>query len=215
MAKKRTPLWGVGVNDSNYTLEIREKSENGKKRLKWVCPYYDKWRSMIQRCYSPSNLKRNPTYIGCEVCEDWKIFSKFKSWMEEQQWEGMQLDKDIIFLGNKLYSPRTCAFVTKRANTFVRDTSKRRGLLKEGVSMSKNSDKYFAFCRNPFSKGSNYLGAFNSEDDAHNAWLDKKQEFAKQLAKGEVDTRVIDALCNFKSNYLSYHNTQYKSAELG
>jgi hypothetical protein len=43
----------------------------------------------------------------------------FKKWMEQQDWDGKCLDKDIIAPGSKLYSPETCAFVLKATNLFV------------------------------------------------------------------------------------------------
>ena len=73
---------------------------------------------MLQRCYSESHLVRQPTYKGCSVCEEWLTFSNFKSWMEQQDWEGKQLDKDLLVYKNKIYSPETCVFVSSVINSF-------------------------------------------------------------------------------------------------
>ena len=51
---------------------------------------------MLQRCYSPKNHAKNPTYIGCYVAKEWLTFSNFKAWMGSQQWQGMELDKGVI-----------------------------------------------------------------------------------------------------------------------
>ena len=64
-------------------------------------------------------LERRPAYKDVVVRQEWLTFSNFKRWMEKQDWEGKQLDKDIIVLGNKVYSPETCAFVLGVTNGFI------------------------------------------------------------------------------------------------
>lgn len=107
----RRLVYGVGVNDADYMLK---PTVNGRREC---CPFYQKWKSMLERCYSDKNFKKYPSYIGCTVCYEWLIFSKFKSWMENQDWKGKQLDKDIRVKGNKIYSPETCSFVSHAVNT--------------------------------------------------------------------------------------------------
>ena len=50
----------------------------------------------------------------------------FKDWMENQDWEGNQLDKDLLFEGNKVYGPKTCVFVTRMVNNFTLDSGAAR-----------------------------------------------------------------------------------------
>lgn len=88
-------IYGVGTNDANYLVV--------NKGVR--CPYYKKWSSMLERCFSKSLHKKHPTYIGCTVCNEWLLFSNFRSWMMKQEWVGMELDKDIISIGNKKYCP--------------------------------------------------------------------------------------------------------------
>lgn len=70
-------LCGVGINDADYDVTLHD-AETGKKII-WSCPYWEKWRSMIKRCYSKNYSIRNPTYKGCSVCKEWHLFSNFKS----------------------------------------------------------------------------------------------------------------------------------------
>ena len=83
--KTRKLVYGVGINDSNYVVRRFETIGyvNGKQKQKliWVCPYYQTWTNMLNRCYSIKYQERNKTYIGCSVSEEWKTFSNFRSWM--------------------------------------------------------------------------------------------------------------------------------------
>ena len=198
-------VYGVGINDADYVVVKMETIgyENGKikQRMVWSCPYYRAWKSMLRRCYSAKLQEKYPTYAGCSVSEEWLTFSVFKSWMEEQDWEGMQLDKDILFNGNKVYSAETCAFVTSVVNNFATDCGAARGEWMIGVNWHKRDGKFRAICRNPFTKKQENLGYFTCEEEAHQAWLKRKLELAKDLAGVQTDERVAKALVERYTNY--------------
>lgn len=84
-------IHGIGINDSDYkvrkTRKIKTPDGKSKTEVLWICPFYSKWLGMIQRAGSASYKARDPWYDGVTVCEDWKYFSKFKAWMETQEWE--------------------------------------------------------------------------------------------------------------------------------
>ena len=50
--KKNKLVYGWGVNDVDYVVQIKEElpKVNGKRKRKtiWVCPYYQKWKSILQ-----------------------------------------------------------------------------------------------------------------------------------------------------------------------
>mgnify|MGYP000017613476 CR=1 FL=1 len=77
---------------------------------------YSTWSDMLRRCYDPKRLLEKQTYIGCTVCEEWHNFQNFAEWMSKQDYKGKDLDKDIKFNGNKIYSPDNCVFVTHAEN---------------------------------------------------------------------------------------------------
>lgn len=149
---------------------------------------------MIRRCYDAKYQERHPTYAGCTVSEDWHTFSRFREWMELQDFEGLQLDKDILIKGNKLYSPETCVFVTPMVNSFANDQAAKRGEWMIGAIWHKQSKKFRANCSNPFTRKREYLGLFTSEQAAHEAWLKRKNELAHELAEIQTDERVAKAL---------------------
>ena len=102
---------GIGyIGYGKYKSRInREKTEE-----------YIKWSSMLTRCYS-KKLKQRENYIGCTVCEEWLNFQNFAEWYDNHKYyipniESLDLDKDIKFKGNKIYSPNTCILIPKRLN---------------------------------------------------------------------------------------------------
>lgn len=203
--KSKKLVFGVGINDADYVVKVWESFGyvNGKRKQKlvWICPYYRVWSGMLARCYSVKFQERQPTYKGCSVSEEWLTFSNFKSWMEVQDFEGKQLDKDLLFVGNKVYSSESCVFVTKVVNSFTTDRGAARGEWPVGVSWSKERGKFASNCRNPFTKKQENLGYFNCPNEAHQAWLKRKLDLAHLLASEQTDPRVAKALIERYTNY--------------
>lgn len=185
--KRNRLVQGIGVNDADY---ITEKRVN--KKTIWFCPFYQKWKDMLKRCYSENYQRKYSTYKGCTVCNEWLTFSNFKAWMETQDWQGNQLDKDILFEGNKLYSPETCVFVDSSVNSFLLDCAARRGEYPIGVHWDKRINKYVAQVR--VNNKRKHLGCFNDPNDAHLTWLKAKQEALLILIEDVEDQRIADAL---------------------
>lgn len=195
---------GVGNNDADYSVTKYETTVvDGKKKQKivWFCPFYRAWESMLGRCYSDKLQERHPTYTGCSVVTEWLTFSNFKAWMLAQDWWGMQLDKDLLFEGNKVYSPESCVFVSKMVNTFITDSEASRGEWLVGVNWNKGANKFKSQCRNPFTNKKEHLGYFTCEQEAHESWLKRKLELAHLLAADQTDPRVAKALVDRYSNY--------------
>ena len=115
-------VFGVGyLGEGKYT-----PTENGK-----INEYYDIWHHMIRRCYDPKSQEKNPTYKGCTV-EDYLLnFQNMGEWLEENYYkvpgETMNLDKDILHKGNKIYSRETCIFVPHRINSLFTKCYMSRG----------------------------------------------------------------------------------------
>ena len=179
---------GVGVNDADYVVQ---PLINGKKA--W-CSFYRAWTGMLKRCYDAKYQTKKQTYVGCSVCTEWLTFSHFKKWMENQNWQGKQLDKDLIVKGNKVYSPDTCAFVDAVTNSFTINQAAARGEWPIGVCFDRREVKFKAMCSNPFTGKNEYLGYFTCPEQAHQAWKRRKHELACQLADMQKDERVADAL---------------------
>ena len=82
LKRKSKLVSGVGINDADYEVQ-KYTVVSGKRKRIWICPYYITWTHMLQRCYSEKSQLKHPTYKGCTVCDEWLIFSNFKTWMEQ------------------------------------------------------------------------------------------------------------------------------------
>ena len=181
---RRGLVYGVGINDANYMTKPRGKD----KQL--ICPVYRKWQSMLQRCYCSKLHSRQPTYIGATVCEEWLTFSVFKSWIIEQEWEGKELDKDIIKPGNKQYSPDTCCFVPQALNNLLTNRGSARGSCPRGVS--KLAGKYHARCG--YNGKSKRLGLFATPEAASLVYRKYKHAIVRKIASEQTDPRIMRGL---------------------
>lgn len=201
MARKRFKSELPVVYDVDYTGIYIRKDVNGVRKYEkiHICPYYNKWNSMISRCLDLKSCNyKNYGERGVTVCDEWLIFSNFKSWMETQDWEGKELDKDLLGDG-KFYSPNTCCFISSRVNSFLLDGRSRRnptGLI--GVKKKKDtprSKKYEATGKDYDCKQV-FLGYYFTKEEAHLAWLEFKHEVACKLAEDESDPIISQALKN-------------------
>lgn len=186
--KKRKLVCGVGINDADYEVQ---PLINGKRV---PCPFYTSWKSMLARCYYAKFQAKQPAYIGCSVVPEWLSLMAFKSWMASHDWQGMALDKDILFPGNKVYGPDKCVFVRPELNSFARDYESSRGDWPVGASWRKDLGRFQVQCRNPFTQRRESLGFFTCPDQAHEAWRAKKHEHALKLAAQQTDPRIAKAL---------------------
>lgn len=188
MVSRRGLNFGIGINDADY---VTAPHVNGKRVF---CPYYKRWKLMLLRCYYTKKHKDSPKYADCLVCKDWLVFSNFKAWMESHDWNGKDLDKDIIIPGNRIYCPEACAFVDHATNSFLTDSGAVRGDYPIGVTFNEDNGKFRARCCNPFTKKREHLGYFSDENKAHLAWRERKHQLSCQLADLQTDERVAEAL---------------------
>lgn len=196
-AKLRTRVYGFGVNDSPFVTQIQI---NGKKFLH---PAYDCWKQMIRRCYAEESLAIKPHYADISVCDEWRSFSSFYSWWEENNVDGWEIDKDIL-TDNKKYSPQSCIFIPKWLNTFLSDARRARGKFLIGVTFNKKGRKFEAYCSDQRSGKQEYIGCFADELSAHHAWKKMKLSHANTM-RDEMDSidkriysRVVELIDRMK-----------------
>jgi len=184
--RQRKLVHGVGINDAPY---IVRPIASGKTK---ICPYYSVWSHMIERCYSERELSRNPSYIGCSVAKEWHSFMSFRLWMENQDWKGKQLDKDVLIVGNKIYSPETCIFVTRQVNTLLTYVQSSRGEYPTGVCFYKRGNNFEAQCS---VKGKRkYLGRYSTPEEAETVYKTAKANEIARVAKLQTNGRISYSL---------------------
>ena len=188
---------GVGIVGTKYSSKV-----DGVRTKE-----YGLWVRMLERCYSDSFKKKNPTYEGCEVSDNFKSYEYFYEWCNKQigfsvdgNGNPFQLDKDLLIKGNKVYSESTCVFLPKEINSVLIKCTASRGVFLIGVSWS-NTHKAFKAQVSKNKGKSEHLGFFNTELEAFRAYKQAKESFIKEQAnkfKSQIDPRAYNALMNYQ-----------------
>ena len=183
---QRKPRYGVGENDAHYATQ---PMVNGKQIKD---PAYIAWAGMLKRAYNRKYHAAHPTYSGVTVCKEWHSFSAFRTWWLNNYREGFSLDKDLLVISNREYSPWSCLYIPQWLNKFTTDIGAARGEFPIGVCLDKRSGKYQSYCNNPITGKRHSLGYFTTPETAHDAWLNYKLKLADQLKPemDAIDTRI-------------------------
>lgn len=179
---------GVGyVGEGKYLTK-----ENGRSTKLYSC-----WVHMLERCYYEKNQNLHQSYYGtCTVCDEWMNFQVFAKWYEYNFYEiqeRLDIDKDILIPGNKLYSPKTCMLVPQRINELFTYKFKGNGLPIGITKMA--SGKYLA------KYNGEQLGIYHTLEEAYKKYAAKKEEIIKQIAeeyKNKIPKKLYDALLRYK-----------------
>ena len=111
----------------------------------------------------------------------------------------MDLDKDILFKGNKEYNPATCCIVPHRINTLFLNGKKKRGSLPLGIWFDKDKTRYrsqMSYEGIPIK-----IGTFKTIEEAFTRYKEYKEDFIKNIAeqyKGKIPDKVYYAMMNWK-----------------
>ena len=190
-------VYGKGFNDKTRPVFV-----DGKHVKE-----YQLWKDMLRRCFSEEYQTQQPTYKGCNVSDNFLNYTFFYDWCHEQIGFGKvdekgrywQLDKDLLFVGNKLYSETTCVFVPYEINSFFNENGNARGDYPVGVCFRKASGKFEACCR--VNGKLQYLGYFNTPEEAFAVYKPFKEALCKQLAlkwQHDIDTRLFNAMMRWE-----------------
>ena len=196
----------LGV-DKNGNVPKTYESKDGKSVNTWE---YDRWQSMLRRCFDNKLKERNPTYKDVTCCNRWLCFANFLEdfaiLKNEHNWsndEKLTLDKDILHKGNKLYSLENCILVPQWINKLFTKCDASRGGCPIGVSYNKQAKKYQAFCS--INGKQTRLGYYNTVEEAFNVYKIAKENEIKRVAndcilKGFItkDNRLYKAMINYQ-----------------
>ena len=186
-------VYGKGFNDKTRPAKV-----DGK-----IVKEYDLWQSMLSRCFSENCQNKQPTYKGCNVSDNFLNYAYFYDWCHEQVGFGKvddkgrywQLDKDLLFVGNKTYSETACVFVPNEINLFFNNHGNARGEYPVGVYFYKQSGKFKAQCT--VNGKLQHLGYFDTPEEAFAVYKPFKESLCKQLAlkwQSEIDERLFNAM---------------------
>ena len=185
-------VYGVGfIGEGTHKVSINSKAT----------PQYVVWSLMIQRCYKDYPNSNNETYSECAVCDEWHNFQNFAKWYDANFYkvEGdiMNIEKDIICKGNKVYCPEMCAFVPSRVNMLLVKGNKKRGLFPIGVTMSRKT--IMMQCCNVDKKV--VSAAYKTVEQAFYAYKITKEKIIKEVAsiyKGIIPSAIYDGLMRYE-----------------
>ncbi|MBU7315987.1 hypothetical protein [Paenibacillus oleatilyticus] len=190
------------VFNIGYMGNGRHKSKiNGKTNL-----FYSKWINMLNRCHG-DKIKNNTSYTDCTVCEEWYNYQNFAKWCEENYYnidgEQLELDKDILYKGNKIYSPETCVFVPHNINSILVKCNTKRGKYPIGVHYDSKINKLKVQYMNQITNKRVCIGTFeiNEEKKAFNCYKTYKEAHIKEVAnkyKNKIPNNLYQALLNYE-----------------
>lgn len=193
--KDRTGKWVTQIHHNKKTIWTRSGST---------------WNNMRRRCIPNGKTQvRNPTYVGCEMSDNFKDFQWFTNWSIDQIGYNLlnyNLDKDFLKPHNKTYCEQNCVFIPKRLNGFLCGVKREDGELPPGVYYEQDRQTY-QLKLNTF-EGHMHLGRYTTIEGSLKAYRQAKEAEAKNWAdlivkeNIFVDNRIIECLYNWKcENY--------------
>ena len=193
--------------DKNGSVPKMSEFKDGKCVNTWE---YYKWMNMLKRCFDNKYKEKKPTYKNVTCCDRWLCFVNFLEDLEalkkEYNWsenETLNLDKDILHKGNKIYSLENCVLVPQWINKLFTKCDASRGDCPVGVCYHKRDKKYEARCR--INGKQTRLGYYNTIEEAFNAYKIAKKQEIKRIAeecvsKGYItqESRLYKAMINYQ-----------------
>lgn len=181
--------------------------KNGRQ---YNSPAYEVWGSKLKNCYGKS--KRGHIYADVEFCKEWLNFQNFAKWFYEQvelYGEGGFVDKDLLFLGNKVYSPYTCVYIPPAVNSLFTGTSGKIS----GVHWCNTMNKWVAQiqCGELTAQGKkkqSYLGRYDNKEEADQVYYAAKLAHVKSVAvqyQDKLHPALFYKLYHGTENYLNYY----------
>lgn len=186
------PVYKIGVMDVPKELK---RGEPAPKE-------YNLWNGMKSRCYNENIRHKVPTYSEVTMSDNFKIYSYFKEWCNNQvgfNQEGFHLDKDLLSITDKTYSEDTCCFIPQEINCAITNNKSVRGKFPQGVTHNCTKTRYRARIQRDDKWES--LGTYDTPEEAFYVYKPIKEAHVKSLAekwKDQIDIRVYEALMNWE-----------------
>jgi hypothetical protein len=112
----------------------------------------------------------------------------------------MEVDKDILNKGNKIYSPETCIFVPNNINALIINCKKARGKYPIGVYLLKSGKFRATYSNSLLGCRTVHLGCFDTPEQAFKAYKLYKEIHIKEVAdyyKEQIPEKLYKALYNW------------------
>lgn len=193
-----TSVYGVGVIGIKYPVSINRKHTKE----------YITWNNMLKRCFDKEYKNKHSTYKNATCCNEWLYYENFYEWLHSQEnfekWlngSKWDLDKDILVKNNKIYSPNLCCLIPNNINKLFTKSNITRGILPIGVNRVRN--KFQSSYLNQFTGKKEYLGLYNTPEEAFQVYKEHKEKLIKNIAKIEYNKgNIIKSCYNAMINYV-------------
>ena len=193
----KATVHGVGLLDVDFVTKTSGASV-------WQ---HELWRGMLKRCFSKGAYIKTPTYVDVTVCDEWLSFANFIEWCNKEvgykgKPVGLELDKDILAIGNKVYSKDTCCFVPHQINSLFCATGAKRG--KHPIGVIEVKGRFVARLK-MYGRKVN-VGSYDTPERAFQAYKIAKESHVKSMAlqyKDVLRPDVLDALMAWEVDIFS------------
>jgi len=152
------------------------------------------WRNLKKR-YTTTR----PSYKDCSVSSEWGSYDNFYNWYISQPYYAykdkfkLNIDKDLLILGNKHYSEKTCVLLPQYINIYLNSLLKNSKGYYFHSARKRNKPWYINFK----GKRKQITKYFKTEEEAHLAYLIHKIKDAERVQKRfktkEIDIRIHNA----------------------
>ena len=214
--RKRNKNAKWSYKDHGFVYDVK----NGRTNYPLI---YFVWHTMAHRTTDPEKQAKRPTYKGTWACEEWKLFSNFLNWsLANGHRKGLCLDKDIVDIGNKCYSPDACVFVSNALNQLLTHKHRNNSGLPTGVDYQEFDNKGYKrkkpykvqFTINGKKK---YFGRYATAEEAGLAYGREKSKHiihkANNLTEADCSLvhfdKVRGALINHAKSLVEYTQSMY------
>lgn len=199
---------GVGfIGGDKYQTSYKRK---GCKRK--PTPAYTSWACRFKSCYA--DYEGGHIYDGVTICDEWHNFQNFAKWYYEQvslYGRGGVVDKDLLYLGNKVYGPNTCCYMPQAVNTLF--ACKGSGI--SGAALHKVSGLWRAAVSVGLSeltkdgiRKAKHLGCFKQKQDAVEAYVVAKTLHVREVVlkyQDRLAPELFYKLYTGAGNYITYY----------
>jgi hypothetical protein len=170
-----------------------------------------RWYGIKERC-NPASKR----YNNCTLGKEWEKFENFEKWYYENYYsieEPLEVDKDLLVKGNRMYSPDTCLLLPRFINTLITKT-RSYSLLPIGVKYNMGGKfKYVSTIKVAYqthTKRSNYI---TECFDFYKEMKEKEVKMTAEYYKDKFPPKVYNALINYNIEILEHMNSE-KSKEI-
>lgn len=201
-------ICGVGyVGEGVYPITYLR---GGKRKS---TPAYEVWRTKLRNCYGETKFRR--LYKNVKFHKEWLNFQNFAKWFYEQvklYGKGGVVDKDLLFLGNREYSPTTCVYIPQIVNSLFGGTPTNIS----GVTFNKLKKAWEVQIHNGKTNKSgeryqSYLGTYPDIETATKVYRSAKISYVRNIAllyQERIPAALFYKLYLGAENYVDYYMYQ-------